>query len=93
MDAHLQLEPEEKELLDSYERDEWQSVHALHEQLRLYQEYSVAALEAKGLVSVFLPPEDIQALRQKATEMGMPYPLLIAHIVHQYLAGKLGENQ
>ena len=92
MNHNLRLEPEEQELLDSYERDEWQSVGKLHEQLRQYQAYAVAALEAVGLVSIALRQEDIKAIRQKAAEAGMSYQTLIANIVHQYVTGKLVEK-
>jgi len=92
MNHYVPLEQEERELLDSYERDEWQSVADFQERLRQYQAYAIAAFEAMGLVSVPLPQEDIQAIRAKAAAAGMSYQTLIATIVHQYLAGKLVEK-
>ena len=92
MSHNLTLEPEEQELLDSYERDEWQSVARLHERLPQYQAYASAALEAMGLVSIALPQEDAKAIREKAAARGMSYQILIANIVHQYVTGKLVEK-
>jgi len=92
MSHNWQLEPEEQELLDSYERDEWQSVDKLQERLRQYQAYAIAALEAMGLVSIALPQEDVKAIREKAAAAGMSYQTLIANIVHQYVTGKLVEK-
>lgn len=92
MSDDLPLEPEEQELLRSYERDEWRSVDALREERRRYQAYAIAALEEAGVVSVALPSEDLQALRRKAAEAGMSYQAFIAHILHQYVTGRLVES-
>ena len=48
----------EQDLLDSYERDEWQSVVMLSEKLRQYQAYANFAFEANGLVSVVLSKKE-----------------------------------
>lgn len=92
MSHNLKLQPEEQELLDSYERDEWQSIVDLQERLNQYQAYAVATFEARGLVSITLPPEDINAIREKAAAASMSYQALIANLVHQYLAGNLVEK-
>ncbi len=92
MNHNLKLEPEERELVDSYERDEWRSVTRFQERLRQYQSYAVATFEAMGLISITLPPEDIQAIRKKAAASGMSYQALIANIVHQYVTGNLVEK-
>ncbi len=54
MTDQVKLEAEERELLDSYEHGEWQSIGALQEQRQQYQSYATAALEAEGLVSIAL---------------------------------------
>jgi len=92
MNNTFQLETEERELLDSYERDEWQSVNASPESLRQYQAYAMAALEASGLVGIPLSKEDLSALRRKAAEAGVSYQTLIANIVHHYVTGHLVEK-
>jgi predicted DNA binding CopG/RHH family protein len=92
MSDNLKLETEEREPLDSYERGEWRSISALQDALRQYQQYATAALESEGLVSVVLPKEDLKAIRQKATEVGMSYQTLIANIVHRFVTGSLVEK-
>lgn len=92
MHQNVQLAPEEQELLDSYEQNEWQSVDQFPERLRQYQAYAIAALEAMGLVSIALPQEDIKAIREKAAAAGVSYQTLIANIVHQYVTGSLVEK-
>jgi len=92
MNHNLKLEPEEQELLDSYERDEWRSVDKFQERLRQYQSYAIATFETIGLVSIILPQEDIKAIREKAAATGISYQTLIANIVHQYVTGDLVEK-
>lgn len=92
MNHKVDLEPEERELLDSYERDEWQSIERLQERLGEYRAYAIAAFEAVGLVSIALPQEDIRAIRERAAAAGMSYQTFIANILHHYLAGNLVEK-
>lgn len=92
MANRLKLETGERELLDSYERGEWQSVGDSPEKLGQYQRYAIAALEAEGLISIILPQEDLKAVRRKAREAGVPYPLFIAKIVHQFVSEQPAER-
>lgn len=92
MNKNFQLDAEEQDILDSYERDEWRSVANVSEAMAKYQTYAIAALEQAGLVSIALPPQEIGILRQKAAEAGIPYQTLIAKILHQYVSGTLIEK-
>jgi len=92
MADNLKLDIEEQELLDSYERDEWQSVNMLSKKLQRYQAYANFAFEANGLVSVVLSKDDLKAIQQKAAETGISYQTLIADIIHQFVSGNLIEK-
>ena len=89
MVSRTRLDEEERDLLESYERDEWQSVAALREQREQYQGYALGDLEARGLVSIVLSDDDLQAIRRQAEAVGLPYQRFIADIVHQFVAGAL----
>ncbi|MGH7452556.1 MAG: hypothetical protein ACRENG_14510 [bacterium] len=86
------LDVEEQELLESYEREEWQPVASLEDELRNYQAYATATIRKNRLVSIDLSPEDFEEIQQKAMEKGIPYQTLIANIVHQFAAGRLVEQ-
>ena len=92
MNNSYPLETEERELLDSYERDEWKPIGGTSEALRVYKTYATSALEAAGIVSIHLPQQDLVVLEQRAAEAGMSYQTLIANILHQYLTGHLVEK-
>ena len=92
MNNPLELETEERDLLDSYERDEWHSVGAVSESLRQYQGYATSALQEAGILSILLPQQDLVVLERKAAEAGVSYQALVASILHQYLTGHLVEK-
>jgi predicted DNA binding CopG/RHH family protein len=87
MAGKLKLTAEERDILKSYEGGEWKSVTSSRKRLDRYQSYATLTLEANGLISIVLPPNDLKAIRRKAAENGVPYQLLIAKIVHQFIAG------
>jgi predicted DNA binding CopG/RHH family protein len=85
------LDTEEREMLESYERGEWHSIGTLQERQK-YQAYAVAAVGVKGQISISLPLEDLRVVQQKATEAGVPYQKLIADLVHKFISGRLVER-
>lgn len=91
MTASHQLDPEEQQLLDDYETGSMQSVASpeLLDGLR-------AAARATGLkdqrINIRLSSADLQALRARALQEGMPYQTLISSILHKYLSGALRES-
>jgi predicted DNA binding CopG/RHH family protein len=91
MTASHQLDPEEQQLLDDYETGPMQSV-ASPELLAGLR----AAARATGLkdqrINIRLSSVDLQALRTRALQEGMPYQTLISSVLHKYLSGALRES-
>ena len=50
--------PEEKELLDSFERDEWQSVKGKEAESRRYREYARATFKKDRRVNIRISSKD-----------------------------------
>jgi predicted DNA binding CopG/RHH family protein len=86
------LNPEEKELLDSFERDEWQSVKGKEAESRRYREYVHATFKKDRRVNIRISSKDLEALQKRAPEEGIPYQTLIASILHKYAGGLLVER-
>ncbi|MDZ7292055.1 MAG: hypothetical protein ONB44_05860 [candidate division KSB1 bacterium] len=78
--------------MESYEREEWQPIANLQDELQHHQAYAMATIQKNRLVSIGLSPEDFQEIQRKAMEKGIPYHTLIANIVHQFAAGRLIEQ-
>jgi len=87
------LDPEERELLDSYERDEWQSVQDLKSESDRYRAYAGATLKKDKRVNIRISQTDLLAIQKRALEEGIPYQTLISSILHKYVSGRLAEKK
>ena len=87
------LDLEEKELLESYERDEWQSVPDLESESSRYRGYAKETFRKDKRVNIRISQKDLMAIQKRALEEGVPYQTLISSILHKYLAGRLSERK
>ena len=87
------LDLEEEELLESYERDEWQSVPNLESESDRYRGYASATFRKDKRVNIRISQKDLAAIQKKALEEGIPYQTLISSILHRYLSGRLSEKK
>ncbi len=86
------LDPEEKEILESYDHDEWQSVSDLKSESDRYRRYAVATFKKDKRVNIRISEKDLVAIQKRALEEGIPYQTLIASILHKYVSGRLSEK-
>jgi len=91
--AFVPLDEEEKRWMDEVENGNLKSVSNLDtEKSELIE--STKQSFSKGLrVNVRVTDFDLNKLKAKAIEEGMPYQTLIGSILHQYATGKLVRNQ
>ena len=86
------LDPEEKALLDSFERGEWQSINGRSEEVKRYRDYARTTFKKDRRVNIRISRKDLEALQKRALEEGIPYQTLLASILHKYAAGRLVEK-
>lgn len=92
MKKHI-LEPDEKRLLESYERGEWKpSKHRRAEAAKL-QIYARQTLRKNKRISIRLSEQDLLGIQMRAMEEGLPYQTLISSVLHKYLRGTLSEKK
>jgi predicted DNA binding CopG/RHH family protein len=88
-DAFKPIDQEEKDLMESIERDEWQPVNNIEQE----KEKAIAAarntLKKDKRINLRLTQKDYRQMQIKAIEEGIPYQTLISSIVHKYLNGSL----
>lgn len=82
------LDPEEQDILDSYERGEWQPIPNVEQELASLKEAARFTL-AKPELSIKLPPEDLHKVFTQAAAEGITAESKVANIVHQYINGDL----
>ena len=92
MEEMVRLNREEKELLDSFERDEWRSVEGRENEIERYREYARATFKKDKRVNIRISKKDLEALQTRALEEGILYQTLIGSILHKYADGRLVEK-
>ena len=83
-----QLDREERDILESYEKGEWKPVEDLEAEMERYREYARATLKQDRSVSVPISSSDLAAIQKLAIEEEMPFQALMSTIVHNYLAAR-----
>ena len=83
------IDQEEKDLMESIERDEWQPVKNIDQE----KEKAIAAarntLKKEKRINLRLTQKDYYQIQIKAIEEGLPYQTLVSSLVHKYLNGSL----
>lgn len=81
---YFELDKEEKELLEEFEKGEWVPVK---NQARARQEAMEAArntLDKIRNINLRLSQRDLQKLKAKAAEDGIPYQTLAGSVLHRF---------
>ena len=86
------LDPDEKEILESYDRDEWQPVSNLESESERYRKYAGATFKKDKRVNIRMSQKDLVAIQKKAMEEGIPYQTLLSSIIHKYVSGRLTDK-
>lgn len=87
--AFKPINQEEKDLMESIEREEWKPVKDFNREKDNAIEAARNTLKKNKRINLRLTQKDYQQIQIKAIEEGLPYQSLIASIVHKYLNGKL----
>ncbi len=87
------LDPQERELSESYDRGEWKPVARLARARKRYQEYAKATFKKDRRVNIRISSRDLEAIQTRALEEGIPYQTLISSLLHKYVSGRLTERK
>jgi predicted DNA binding CopG/RHH family protein len=85
------LNSEEKDLLNSVEKGEWQSIDNISEEIKRYQSYANHQIN-QNKIEIFLSIEDTQQIQKLAAQLGQSISNLSGEILHKYLRGELIEK-
>ena len=90
--SDLKLQPDELELLASYENEEWQSAINVKEQKEQYRVYARATFRKDQRINIRISEKDLLDLQKRAMREGIPYQTLISSVLHKYVSGTLAEK-
>jgi len=83
------IDREEKELMESIERDEWKPVKNLKQEKEKAIVAARNTLKKDKRINLRLSEKDYHQIQIKAIEEGIPYQTFISSIIHKYLNGSL----
>ncbi len=83
------LEKEEQEILDAVETGEWAMVKPKSAELHYYSEIARNTFRKDQRMNIRISKADLDRIKARAAEEGIPYQTLVASIIHKYAAGVL----
>ena len=87
-----ELDKEEKEILESFERGEWKSVPHINERKKQLKEYTRATLRKDKRLNIRISKRDLNELQRRAIHEGLPYQTYISSILHKFVNGHFLER-
>lgn len=86
------LDQEEREILEAFEHGRLRSIDNLEGELKRHREYAAETFKKDKRISIRISNRDLERLRKRALQEGLPYQTLIASILHKYVDGRLKET-
>ena len=90
--AKLDLDQQEKDIFESYERGEWKSIKNLKQEIQKHKEYARQTLKKDKRVNIRISSIVLDELQTRVIEDGIPYQTLISSILHRFISGRLVEK-
>ena len=81
------LDKEEQEILDAIESGAWESIRPKKSQLEYYAAIARNTLRKDQRMNIRISKADMNGLKMRAAEEGIPYQTLVAGILHKYVSG------
>jgi len=81
----------EKNLLESYENDEWTSIVTNKHVFQKYQDIAKASFKKDKRINIRISTKDLEDIQKTAIKEGIPYQTLVASIIHKFNTGSLIE--
>ncbi len=83
------LDKYEKDVLTSYENDEWIEVPDMVNEIKKHGEYAKATNRKDKRVNIRISQKDLELIQRRALEEGIPYQTLISSLLHKFVNGRL----
>ena len=89
----IKLNEEEKAILDSFEKGEWQPIKDREKEIDRYSSYAKETLKKDKRINIRISDKDLESIQNIAIEEGIPYQTLISSLIHKFVTGKLSESK
>ena len=85
----MKLDPDEKDVLESFERGEWRSVPNFKQEKQRSARAARTTFRKDRRLNIRISTKDLEALQKSALEEGLPYQALLESVIHKYAVGRL----
>ena len=94
MDPFKPLDEEERDLMESIEKDEWIPLEGPEKEREIEKLRRAArnTFTKSERMNIRISPKDLQDLKIRALQEGIPYQTLVSSIIHKYLHDRLVEK-
>lgn len=89
---NLNLNNEEKELLDSFNKGEWEKISDHENELKKFRGLASDSLKKDKRINIRITHKDLTEIKRKAVHEGIPYQTLVSSILHKYINGRFVEK-
>jgi predicted DNA binding CopG/RHH family protein len=87
------LDNEERKIMKSLETDNWKSVNDIESWKTVLSKAATSTLTKDQRMNIRITKNDLDGIKIKAIEEGIPYQTLIASIIHKYVTGRFMEKR
>ena len=84
-----EMDKEEQEILDAIESGRWEYVRPKKTELAHYAGIARNTLRKSERMNIRISRSDLNRIKARAAEEGIPYQTLVASIIHKYVSGGL----
>ena len=85
------LDKEEKDIIESFDRGEWNSIFNENRKTEL-QNTAKNTLKKIRRINIRLTDQDFRNIQLKALDEGLPYQTLVSMLIHKYIQGRITIN-
>jgi len=89
----MKLDKQEKEIEEALESGEFKSVKNLEDEIAAAREMAENHLRKDQRMNIRISQRDLERIKTKAMEEGIPYQTLVTSVLHKYVSGKLKEDK
>ena len=82
------LDTEERKTIESLEKDGWESTNDLESWKTLLSETATNTLTKDHRMNIRITKNDLDGIKLRAIEEGIPYQTLVTSIIHKYVTGR-----
>ena len=88
-----QLNPEEQEILEKFERDELRPATGVGREMAIAPQAARNTFKKTRRVNLRVTERDFNRAHARAREEGIPYQTLLSSVIHKHLSGRLTEKR